>query len=478
MDQDRARKIIAEAARRAERKSRINWDLLMFDKQKLFVSDTSEKVAAVCSRRAGKSVGIAIKICQVAEKYGDCIIPYITLTKPQGKQILWPELRRLDKDLGLGLKFNQNELSVKFPNQATCYIVGGQEESELERLRGPKYPAVFIDEAQAFRPFLEDVITDIIEPALLDYNGILYLTGTPNAQSIGYFHDVTNTKRHGGWSVHHWTARDNPHIKGFEEWIAKRKAHYRWTDTSPTYLREWCGKWVKDSSALVYTFSPYNLCDELPEAYDWEYVLGIDLGYNDSTAFVVAAYSVALGRVYVLESYKETKLIPSAVAAHVERLMQQYEFSQIVADSGGLGKGYVEEMKQRYGLPIKSAEKSKKLAFIELLRGDLGAGVVNVIERENRALLEEASLLQWNDARTAPDDRYEDHLMDALLYTFRACKAFLHDYEKAAPKPGTQEWAREQEDIMEQAAISEMERSDRRSWLTGEDEEFEDFQLL
>lgn len=446
----------------------------MFDKQRAFVSDTSDKVAAVCSRRAGKSVGIAIKICQIAEKYGDCIIPYITLTKAQGKQILWPELRRLDKDHGLGLKFNQNDLSCKFPNGATCYIIGGQEEAELERLRGPKYPAVFIDEAQAFRPFLESVITDIIEPALLDYNGILYLTGTPNASSVGYFHDVTATTRHGGWSVHHWTARDNPHLPNFEEWIAKRKAHYRWTDQSATYLREWCGKWVKDASALVYPVKDYNLVEKLPEAPDWEYILGIDLGYNDSTAFVVSAFSVELGRICTVESYKQSKLIPSAVAAHVERLRGEYDFNQIVADSGGLGKGYVEEMRQRYGLPIEAAEKRNKLAYIELLRGDLGAGTIQFIGRANQELLDEYALLQWNDSRTLPDDRYEDHLADAQLYAFRACKAFLYEPEELPPKVGTAEWYKLQEDLLEQDLMKEFRQQQKSSWLSGHDE-FEDF---
>ncbi len=469
MDPTRARRVLEEAKRRSERKNRIDWGNLMFDKQEAFVTDPCEKVAAVCSRRAGKSVGIAVKICKVAEKYGDCLIPYVTLTKAQGKRILWPEFRRLDKELNLKLKFNQNELSVKFPNGATCFIIGGQEESDLEILRGAKYPAVFIDEAQAFRPFLENAIIDIIEPALLDYNGVLYLTGTPNASCIGYFHDVTNTKRHGGWSIHHWTARDNPHLPNFEQWITKRKAHYRWTDDSATYVREWCGRWVKDDSALVYQMKDYNLLRSFPDSHDWEYVLGIDLGYNDSTAFVVQAYSVATGKIVVVESYKETNLIPSAVAVRVEKLISQYDFSHIVADSGGLGKGYVEEMKQRYSLPIESAEKRNKLAYIELLRGDISAGVYQVMRESNRDLLDEFALLQWNEDRSAPDDRYEDHLSDANLYAYRCCRAYLNDPELTPPKPGTREWYNMQEEQLEASLDAALGRKDR-SWLYGDDD--------
>lgn len=410
----------------------------MFPQQAAFVNDKSKRVAAVCSRRAGKSTGVAISICRTAMKYHDAIIPYITLIKRQGKEILWPELRRLNAKYDLGLKFNQNDLSVTFPTKTRVYILGGREEGELESLRGPKYPAVYIDEAQAFRSFLEDVIEDIIEPALLDYDGILYLTGTPNAACAGYFHDVTNTKRFTGWSVHHWTAADNPHLPNFQTWLEARMAHYRWTPDDPTLMREWRGKWVRDGSALLYDLKEYNYVEEYPS--DLEYVLGIDLGYVDSTAFVVMGFSEAENAIYTIESYKEAKLIPSAVAARVAALQERYPFTSIVADSGGLGKGYVEEMRQRFGIPVKAAEKRNKVANIELLRGDLKAGIMRIVRRENADLLDEVHLLQWNDDRTGTDDRFEDHLADAWLYGYRECRHYLHEPVENAPIAGTPDW--------------------------------------
>src|SRR5690606_6944543 len=101
------------------------------------------------------------------------------------------------------------------------------------------------------------------------------------------------------------------------------------------------------------------------------YVLGMDLGYEDSTAFVVLGFDEKVGQTWVIESWSETHLIPSAVAARVDRLRERYNFSYMVADSGGFGKGYVEEMKQRYSIPIEAAEKNRKPAYIELLNGDL-----------------------------------------------------------------------------------------------------------
>jgi len=86
---------------------------------------------------------------------------------------------------------------------------------------------------------------------------------------------------------------------------------------------------------------------ELPADDEWEYVLGLDLGYIDSTAFVICAYSTASGTLVVVESFKKTKLLPSDVAQIVSDLDSQFRFETIVADAGGLGKAYVAEMTER-----------------------------------------------------------------------------------------------------------------------------------
>ena len=467
MDRDAAKRVLLEVARRAENKTRIDWDTVMFAKQAAFVNDPCKRVAAVCSRRAGKSTGVAFSIVRNALRYPDTVIPYITLIKRQGKEILWPELRRLNAAFKLGMKFNQNDLSVTFPNKSRVYIIGGREEGELETLRGLKYPAVYIDEAQAFRGFLAEVIEDIIEPSLLDMDGSLYLTGTPNAACTGYFHDVTNTKKFTGWSVHNWTARDNPHLPNFESWLAARKAHYRWSDDDPTLMREWWGKWVRDGSALVYNIQDYNIVDEFPEVDDIEFVLGLDLGYVDSTAFTVLGFSETQHAIWTVESYKESKLIPSAVAAHVERLMTRYPFRRIVADTGGLGKGYAEEMKQRFRLPIEAAKKQQKNANIELLNGDLRAGIMRIVKKDNEGLLEEGRLLQWAEDRSKPDDRFEDHLLDSWLYAYRECKQYLHEAEPNPPKPGTPEWCKAAEDRIEKALLDKIASTNRPWWENG-----------
>lgn len=480
------RKALIETIRRAETVNKVDFNALLFKQQRDFVEDPARLKAAVCSRRAGKSEGIAHLLLKEALAQKDVLLPYITLTTQQGKRILWPVLKRLNHRLKLNMKFNENDLTCRLPNGSQIFIVGGSEAAELERLRGPKYPGVVIDEAQAFGPFLEDVIREIILPATMDYQGWIALTGTPNAACAGYFYEATTGRVQEEISVHHWTAFDNPFIvnpktgeRFFQAWIDAEKRRRKWTDDNPTYMREWLGKWVRDEDGLIYRIRPMNLVDELPERDDWAYVLGIDLGFGDSTAFVVFAYSTDGAQVVAVESYKQAGLIPSAVAAHVERLRSIYNFEAIVADSGGLGKGYVEEMKQRYAIPVQAAEKTKKNAYIEHLNGDLHAGVLSIVEKDNQGLIAEANLLQWRaDAAGKPadkarreDPRFENHLCDAFLYGYRYCRQWLHEDEENPPMKGSVEWAKAAEDLIEAEAIKAYHRANNPVWeLTLEDE--------
>lgn len=476
------REALIESIRRASSAKAVNFDELLFPEQRAFVEDPARFKAAICGRRAGKSEGISHLLLKEGLKRSNVLLPYITLTTMQGKRILWPVLKRLNYNLQIGAKFNENDLTCKLPNGSEISIIGGSEGSELERLRGPKYPGVVFDEAQSFGPHLEQVIREIVRPATMDYqDSWIALTGTPNAACAGYFYELTTGRLEEEISVHHWTAFDNPYIRNpetgeryFEKWIAAEKKRLRWDDSNAVYQREWLGMWVRDDSSVIYKIRPHNLIQALPEADDWAYVLGVDLGFKDATAFVVLAYSVEAAKVVVIESYSQSGLIPSAVAMHIEKLRETYDFEAIVADEGGFGKGYAEEARQRYSLPIQAAEKSKKNIFIEHLNGDLHAGVLFLIEHANRNLIAEAHILQWradsvgkpSDIARKEDPSFENHLADAMLYGYRYCRQYMHENEENPPKRGTPEWDLEQEDAVEAAAVRSYAKANANWWET------------
>lgn len=488
MDEQRARRVLAEVARRGARLKKFDPEKILFPVQLAFVMDPAKRKAAVCSRRAGKSFSIACMLILAALKYQESLCPYICLTRSQGKQILWPALRKLDRDYDLGMKFNLQELSATLPNGSQIFIRGANDESEIERLRGIAVPIAVIDEAQAFRPFIKTLITDILDACTLDYDGQIVMTGTPNAGCTGMFYEMT-TDPQSGWSTHHWTVLQNPHLGPDPDfprrWLENYRKQQRWTVDHPTYRREWLGLWVRDENSLVYKLKPYSVVDALPECDDWEYILGVDFGFVDATAYSVLAFSETRAEVYTALTFKEEGQIPSAIAARIDRLNRQYNFMSMVGDPGGGGKFVIEEANARYGLAMQVAEKQGKAAFIDLLNGDLAAGTFKVV-RDCTDLLEEVAILQWKDHpddvldkdgkvkrndRRIPDPRYQDHVCDATLYAYREARHYLHENIENLPDFESPEWwakeEREEEERLEKELepIQDEDPSEEDSWL-------------
>jgi hypothetical protein len=468
------RRLLEEVVRRRERLERVDFEDLLFGPQLAFITDPCRFKAAVCSRRAGKTYGLVLYMLKEASRRGFCQIPYITLTRAQGKRNIWLDLQQLDQQLELGARFNNNELTCTLPNGSVIFICGANDETEIQRLRGGKYPLAVIDEAQSFRPFIRGLLRDILEPAVADYRGTICMTGTPGPACAGFYYDVTTGQipEAQKWSLHHWTVLDNPHHAYNAEDVEELRIMNGWTKDNPTFLREWLGLWVQDDSRQVYKFNAeLNVCYSVPhDPEELTYVLGIDLGFQDSTAFVVLGYNERTGRCYVIESHKEAGMIPSAVAARVDRYASRFPFADIVADSGGFGKGYVEEMKQRWALPVRAAEKARKYAFIELLNGDLQAGVLQFVHHRNQKLIDEMSTLLWveddegNADHTKIDDRYDDHLCDALLYGWRACRQYFFDPLENGPKEGSREWAEARHREMEAEVERQVLGDPNQSW--------------
>lgn len=452
----RERLAAEELLRRQAAQQRVDFEKDLFGPQKAFVQDPSLFKVAVCSRRAGKTYGLVMYMLKESFKYSFSQIPYITLTRAQGKRNIWLDLQQLNKKYELGGKFNGNELTLTFPNGSVIFICGANDETEIQRLRGGKYPLAVLDEAQSFRPFIRSLVRDILEPAVADYEGTIVMTGTPGPACAGFYYEITNdlVPEASAWSKHHWTVEDNPHHPYDAAKIEAVRIRNNWLPDNPSFLREWRGLWVHDDSRVVYKVSELNLIYKTPPLDQLTFVLGIDLGYKDSTAFVILAYNENIGKCFVIESFTEEKMIPSAVAARVERLGQRFPFSKIVADSGGFGKGYVEEMNQRYSLNVEAAQKTQKYAFIELLNGDFQSGAIQIYKHRNQKLLDELGTLLWMEDEegkpdhTRIDERFDDHLCDALLYGWRACRQYFYDPELEGPKRGSKEYWDSIEDEM------------------------------
>ncbi len=474
MTPKQARRVLAEAAERAGRKIRLRAEDALFATQLAFVQDPAQLTAACCSRRAGKSTGSAFKLLKTGSKHPNTTPLFVVMSRADAKNIIWPAFQMFDRRYGLGLEYKENTGDVVLPNGSRVLLRGAGSRREIDKLRGPAYPGAVIDEGQGFGADLNYMIDDVLGPAVAQYaDGWIAVTGTPNAACAGAFHDIC-TKPDSGFSVHAWTWRDNEAVANLAEWAANLMRRRGWTDQHPTYLREYEGVWTRDAEGLVFEFNPgLNLQPrfDAKSQHDWRYVLGIDLGFNDPTAFVVMAYSRASGQAVVVESFKKAGLYPSTAAVHVERFMQAYRLDRIVADTGGLGKGYEQEWVQRFGIPVTAAQKHGKMGYIQILNGDFTAGRLRIAADRNRPLIEEISLLQWDsdkmlENRWEADRRFDDHLADAMLYAWRECKHHNLETQHNPPRFGTEEYWGAEEEAMWAEARRELEDAERPWWET------------
>lgn len=436
----------------------------LFPLQLNFVDDKSKFKAAYCSRRSGKSVAAAAMLMLTALDTPGCNALYITLNRLSAKRIIWKELLRFNRDFNLQAKENASELSLAFQNGSTIYLSGAKDASEIEKFRGMHLKLTVIDEAQAFRSYLVDLIDEILVPASYDYNGQVVMIGTPNAACAGAFYDSCfNRGRMRGWSVHKWTMLDNPFIrlksgKDPEEIIQEELKRKGLSEEDPAHQRENRGLWVRSNDSLVYKIDrTRNVAQELPA--DLVYVLGVDLGFEDADAISIVGYSPHSPVTYVVDCFVKNKQTISELAKQVQYYIDKYNPVKCVIDAGGLGKKISEELQQRFQLPFESAEKTRKHEYIELMNDALRTGALQILN--GLPLIEEMELLQWQynqeGDKRIEDPRFPNHLCDSTLYAWREAKGFAFVPQTPQIVPGSAEWIKREQDRMFQSAVKKLE---------------------
>jgi hypothetical protein len=391
----------------------------LFDKQKEFHFDTNRFKVAQTSRRAGKTVLAATRLIEAARSTEESVNPYIALTRDSAKRILWPTLLSTLEDYGIKAEPIESELSVKFDTRSQIFLVGADQKNFIKRLRGIKTKRSAIDEAQSFGPHLGELVDDVLTPTLADFDGDIDLYGTPGPVPTGYFFDATEGKF--GFKCFRWTLFDNPYMPNARNFVEALKTKRGWTDQNPTYLREWLNQWVYDEDALLFKFKrERNSYSELPEGFTWNTILGIDLGFEDATAFTTVTYSDKHPTVYITHSEKCTHMVPSEIAVRTEQLIERFKPVKIVCDTGGLGKMIAEEIRRRYSIPIHPAEKKEKASNIMMMNGDFIDGRLMVAANLSSLIHQYETLPRG--AKGIEEEGYECDEADAALYAYRESK--------------------------------------------------------
>lgn len=431
---------------------------VLFPKQLPFGLDTARWQTAVCTRRAGKTFGIAAKLLDVAKRKPGCVALYVTKSRINAKRIVWDTLKMLNETFALGGTVAEGELCLVMPNGSKVYLSGADHESEIEKFRGLALGIALIDEAQMLPAYIEKMVNEVLAPALMDFNGSLVLVGTPGPVPIGYFHECSHSAK---WSHHAWTAFDNPHIQRksgktpkalLDEELERRGV----TVDDPVIQREWFGRWVLDENSLVFRFDPARNGRTQPDNHHTQFVMGIDLGFDDADAICVLGWSdesPELDLVYEMVMPKQTI---TTLMKQVEEVYARFKPQAVVCDMGGLGKKIAEELQQRTGIPIEAADKQRKLEHIELLNDAMRTG--RFFAPADSRFAADCMLVEWdktNPEKPKISERFHSDICDAVLYAWRHCQQWLYvPPKRPAAKINSPEWHAEQL-VAQQAAIDE-----------------------
>ena len=436
-----------------------------FEKQINFIRDPARMKAAFTTRRAGKSMAAGIYLLKEALAKPNISCLYIALTRMSAKTIMWRDiLKHLVSKYKIKANFNETTLMITLSNGSTIHLTGGDAApDEMEKLLGGKYKLIVIDEAASFRQDLKRLVYGVLMPTLVDMKGTLCLVGTPSNIHAGLYYDVT-TQNEKGWSVHSWSAYDNPYIA--EQWkseIELLRLNNPLVVDTPLYQQMYEGKWAIDTSKLVYKFNEEkNVYSDLPHGEKFYHVLGVDLGYEDASAFVVGCYSLHNPNLFILEAYKRSKMIISQVADKIKEYSEKYNIHKIIIDDAN--KQAVEEMRVRYGLPLVAADKQGKSDFIELMNSDFIMQKVKIHESCD-PLIKEYSALVWDDEseRRQEHPGCDNHAADAALYMWRYCYNYAWEAKPIEYKRGTDEymdkfWENEAEKVERSSKLPFYER--------------------
>lgn len=363
----------------------------MFDKQRDVFLDSFVKTKIVmCSRRAGKTETVKrlLNKCSCTPKSPCC---YISLTFDNAINQAFEETLELGESVGLKVsESSQKDGLIKFSNGSSVKFRGNSNSVETEKLRGFKYRLVIIDEAQSQRN-LKYLIDDVVSPLLIDYkDSQLVVQGTPPRYSGSYFEELFNqalSKKDPKMKAYSWSMLDNPFLENVQEEIDRICKRKGLTLESPLIQREYLGKLVYDTEALV--FSDYKTYHGEAQIQPTHIAIGVDYGFADNNAIIALAYNVKQRKAKVI---KEELFNKSNVTEIIQKTNEVYEYAKafgkahnpafktdnvnIFCDSNE--KSITFELSTVYNLPAFNAYKYNKDMALHTLADDCRSGMIEV----------------------------------------------------------------------------------------------------
>lgn len=395
-------------------------------KQRSIIEDAHRFKVAAAGRRAGKSHTVAAYMIYECLRNRDTPVLYLGLTRDSAKAAIWGLLLAMLEGCGIQHEARPSALSIRFPNGSEITLFGGDTPNARNRLRGRKFRLICADETGFFTGL--DPLIHALLPTLADYAGTLLMTSSPGEILSGYFYDAFEGANKADWHQWHWTMGDNPYFNGpavdpsrykdraDEEFDTIARLQYGGDRRHPAFVREYLGVYVRDDTSLVYPYTDRNVIREEYPLPREEYAIGMDLGVSSECAIVIMKHSEYSREVQIVETWRQKQILIDDFAAVVSNYMDEYKPTVMIADTGGLGAAFVQELRRRYHMPIQAAEKMDKAVYQKIFANDLVSGYIKVLN--NLHILREWDKIV-KDETGAEAKGQSNHEADAALYVYR-----------------------------------------------------------
>jgi phage terminase large subunit len=309
----------------------------------------------------------------------------------------------------------------------------------------------------------------------------MVLSGMASDITRGLFYDITIGKEQ-GWSLHTWSAHDNPHVAvQWQEELDFIAKHQPQLVQTARFRQAYLNEWVVDEEKLVYKFTDAkNIYKQTPPGLSptgWTYVLGVDTGWEDDNAFVLGKFHDNDPCLYIVRTYNKGHMTFDQVAEKIREFMAHPTEAPVKIIIDGANKQGVESMRARSSIPFEYADKIGKVDFIEMMNGDFVQGKIK-INSQCDALVGELKALIWKtDGETIvvpkkEDPRLPNHLADAMLYMWR--NGYHYQSEPAVKKIviGSRGWYEKQKDGIWDRERERLEKEENRigdGWPSDQD---------
>lgn len=320
---------------------------------------------------------------------------------------------------GTDAKWNSQDKRYTFKSGATLTFGYLDNEKDLAQYQSAEFQFIGFDELTHFyEPWYRYLFSRLRKKTGVDIK--LKMRSATNPGGIGHgwvkarFVDPTTAEA----AFIPAKLADNPHADA----DSYRESLSKLDKVTRSQLED--GSWDVDASRLVYAFDKtLNVIDIAPVCS--HHVLSQDYGVTNATSWSIMGWNPHDKVTYILKSWKKGGITPGENAEIVKGLEKDFHFERMIGDAGGLGKGFTEEARRRWQLPIENADKNNKRGYITLMNGAFERKEIMLVRKECKELIEEYENLPWaDDARLKEADGYANHCTDGALYGWRGCRSY------------------------------------------------------